>query len=63
MKKIYVILFTVFLNVALFSCTPTSLQEESPSATVGCCGEDGDLDPPPPPPPPPPGGKSIKGVK
>ncbi|WP_452228284.1 MULTISPECIES: hypothetical protein [unclassified Lacinutrix] len=52
MKKIYVILLTVFLNVALFSCTPTSIQEDAPTATVDCCDEDGDIDPPPPPPPP-----------
>ncbi|QRM90576.1 hypothetical protein FG167_15490 [Lacinutrix sp. WUR7] len=59
MKKIYVILFTVFLNVGLFSCTPTSMQEQVPSSTGECCGEDGDLEPPPPPPPPP-EGKTIK---
>ncbi len=51
MKKIYVIILTVFLNVVLFSCTPTSMQEDVPSATVDCCDEDGDIDPPPPPPP------------
>lgn len=53
MKKIYLILFTVFLNMALFSCTPQSITENGATETSECCGEDGDL---PPPPPPPPGG-------
>lgn len=51
MKKIYLILFTVFLNSALFSCTPTSIVEDGVKSTI-CCGEDGDIVPPPPPPPP-----------
>lgn len=50
MKKIYSILFTVFLNLAFFSCTPTSIVDEA-NTPQACCGEDGDLDLPPPPPP------------
>ncbi|WP_243471542.1 hypothetical protein [Winogradskyella sp. MH6] len=50
MKKISVILFTVFLNMAFFSCNPESITDEViPQA---CCGEDGEIPPPPPPPPP-----------
>jgi hypothetical protein len=49
MKKISIILFTVFLNVAFFSCNPESLTEEViPQA---CCDGNGEIDPPPPPPP------------
>ncbi|MAX71227.1 MAG: hypothetical protein CMC76_09030 [Flavobacteriaceae bacterium] len=52
MKKISVILFTVFLNMVFFSCNPESITDEvTPQA---CCGEGGEI--PPPPPPPPPGG-------
>ncbi len=47
------ILFTVFLNMGLFSCTPQAL-EDATQETQACC-EDGDILPPPPPPPPPPG--------
>ena len=50
MKKIYIIMFTVFLNGIIFSCTPENLKEEI-NTTQACCGEDGDLEPPPPPPP------------
>jgi len=53
MKKIYIILFTVFLNMGLFSCTPQSITSDLQD-TQACCGDDGEL--PPPPPPPPPGG-------
>ncbi|WP_347925504.1 hypothetical protein [Pontimicrobium sp. SW4] len=47
MKKISIILFTVFLNLGLFSCTPQPLDENASTAEV-CCGDDND--PPPPPP-------------
>ena len=50
MKKIYIILFTVFLNLALFSCSTQPL-EEPVKAEQACCGNNGG-DPPPPPPPP-----------
>lgn len=42
MKKILFIVFTVFLNVFIFSCTPTSIQEhfETEKATGG---EDGEI--------------------
>lgn len=53
MKKIYLLLLTVFLNVAFFSCTPEALNENV-TVPQACCGDDGEL--PPPPPPPPPGG-------
>ena len=49
MKKISLILFTVFLNLGLFSCTPQAISEEVKS-TQACCGDDGDFPPPPPPP-------------
>ncbi|MCW5516915.1 hypothetical protein [Muriicola sp. Z0-33] len=52
MKKIYVIVFTVFLNTAFLSCTPESYVEEAIEVEA-CCGDSGDI---PPPPPPPPGG-------
>jgi len=51
MKKIYIILFTVFLNLGFQSCTPEALTEDL-SAPQACCGDDQH----PPPPPPPPGG-------
>lgn len=50
MKKIYIIMLTVFLNLAFTSCTPQSLTDEV-STPQSCCGEDGDIIPPPPPPP------------
>jgi len=51
MKKIVLIVVTVFLNLGLFSCTPDAIvqQEKAPQA---CCGEDIVIPPPPPPPPP-----------
>lgn len=52
MKKIHLILFTVFLNMALFSCTPTTISDVQPPA-IGdgeCCGNGGDIPPPPPKP-------------
>ena len=56
MKKIVILLFTVFLNLGLYSCTPEVVEEEiTPQA---CCDEDGNIPPPPPPPPP---GKGIDG--
>ena len=56
MKKIYVIVLTVFLNLAFFSCTPEALEDQvlnTEQATdsddeTPCCDEDGDIDPPPP---------------
>lgn len=50
MKKIHLILFTVFLNMALFSCTPTAISDVQPSAVEDeeCCGDAGDIPPPPP---------------
>jgi len=52
MKKLYLLLFTVFLNLVFFSCTPQEISDNSNTAQA-CCGEGGDI---PPPPPPPPGG-------
>jgi len=51
MKKMFLIVVTVFLNLGLFSCTPDAViqQENVPQA---CCGEDIIIPPPPPPPPP-----------
>jgi hypothetical protein len=58
MKKIILITLTVFLNMALFSCsedddflTDESQKNEITQETQACCGEDGELPPPPPPPP------------
>lgn len=49
MKKLSIIIFTVFLNLAFFSCNPESIVDEAiPQA---CCGEEGNIPPPPPPPP------------
>ena len=48
MKRIYIILFTVFLNTALFSCTKDAIAEEE-VVLQACCGDDGDIPPPPPP--------------
>lgn len=45
MKKITLILFTVFLNIGLYSCTPEVIKENTmPQA---CCGEDIPFPPPP----------------
>ncbi|HNP67198.1 MAG TPA: hypothetical protein PKH16_04770 [Aequorivita sp.] len=49
MKKIILVLLTVFLNLGLFSCTPQAISEEVKS-TQACCGDDGHIPPPPPPP-------------
>jgi hypothetical protein len=51
MKKVYIILLTVFLNLGFYSCTPDSLAEEQVYLEA-CCGDGGNI----PPPPPPPGG-------
>ncbi len=51
MKKIYLILLTVFLNMALFSCTPQASSDLEPAATGDgqeCCGDGGNIPPPPP---------------
>ncbi len=63
MKRLFLIILTVFLNVSFFSCTSLDEDEyENPSQilTQGCCG-DGETDPPPPPPPPPGGGGTNNG--
>ncbi|MBL4888160.1 MAG: hypothetical protein JKZ03_06880 [Flavobacteriaceae bacterium] len=46
MKKLYLILFTVFLNLALFSCTPESINGETEEQQACCEKEE---TPPPPP--------------
>lgn len=51
MKKFTAIFFTVFLNLALLSCTPATLQDETQEPQA-CCGDEGPILPPPPPPPP-----------
>ena len=56
MKKLYVLLFTVFLNAAFMSCTPEAISDEIKEQA--CCGETGEI---PPPPPPPPGGDEVGG--
>ncbi|SDH29651.1 hypothetical protein [Winogradskyella thalassocola] len=54
MKKLSLIIFTVFLNMALFSCNPESIVDEViPQA---CCGDGGEIPPPDPPPTTPPTG-------
>ncbi|MCK7590633.1 hypothetical protein M0G43_08615 [Subsaxibacter sp. CAU 1640] len=47
MKKISAIIFTVFLNLALFSCTPTALQDDT-NEPQACCGDGTNIPPPPP---------------
>jgi hypothetical protein len=47
MKKLSIIMFTVFLNVAFFSCNPESIIDEV--VPQACCGDGGELPPPPPP--------------
>ena len=50
-------MFTVFLNLGFYSCTPEVVAEDlNPQA---CCDEEGNL--PPPPPPPPPGDDGLGG--
>lgn len=49
MKKLSLIVFTILLNLIVFSCNPESIVDEvTPKA---CCGEEGNIPPPPPPPP------------
>jgi len=52
MKKVYILLLAIVLNIALYSCTKPGVAEEG-FLIEACCGDDGDI---PPPPPPPPGG-------
>ncbi|MGJ8593300.1 MAG: hypothetical protein ACSHXF_12175 [Aquaticitalea sp.] len=47
MKKFTAIIFTVFLNFAIFSCTPAALQEDTTKSQV-CCGGEGEILPEPP---------------
>ncbi len=47
-----IVCLTVFLNLALFSCTPQAMNEDVKNNTQACCGDDGNIPPPPPPPPP-----------
>lgn len=45
MKKIILILLTVFLNGALFSCSPDSVSEDDTILEVRATeGEDGEID-------------------
>jgi hypothetical protein len=47
MKKIYLILLTVFLNMALFSCTPQAISETGKATTEqATTGDDGEILPP-----------------
>ena len=50
MKKIILIMLTVFLNVGLYSCTPTNNVDDDITPQA-CCGDDDEILPPPPPPP------------
>lgn len=43
MKKIYLILLTVFLNMVFFSCTPNSVNEDLPTVQTDI-GEDGEIE-------------------
>ena len=43
MKKIFLILFTVFLNMSFFSCTPNSISEDLDTVQTQI-GEDGEVD-------------------
>ncbi|MEZ4802997.1 MAG: hypothetical protein R2797_09515 [Gelidibacter sp.] len=47
MKKILAIFFTVFLNLAFYSCTPAALQDDTKTPQA-CCGNEGEILPPPP---------------
>ncbi len=49
MKKISIILFTVFLITTFFSCNPESLADEA--VPQMCSGEGTEVPPPPPTPP------------
>ena len=48
MKKLYIVIVVVVLNLSYFSCTPQHLSDEKPS-TQACCGDDIPIYPPPPP--------------
>jgi hypothetical protein len=51
MKKIYLIMFTVFLNIGMFSCSPETIKDEVNPQQVeepDCCGGDSPIPPPPP---------------
>ncbi|MFC5195766.1 hypothetical protein ACFPH8_10530 [Bizionia hallyeonensis] len=52
MKKLYVLLLMLAFNMAFYSCTPTSVADETNSQATDCCGNEADIPPPPPPPPP-----------
>ncbi|WNH09895.1 hypothetical protein [Thalassobellus suaedae] len=52
MKKIILVIPMVFLNLALYSCSPQEIQDNNTLNTVnnsdtGCCGDDGEILPPP----------------
>lgn len=47
MKKIYLIILTVFLSIASISCSPQGLADDNPEPQA-CCGEDDHIPPPPP---------------
>lgn len=47
MKKLYLIVLTVFLNMILFSCTPESISQDINEVGL-CCGDDGNIPPSPP---------------
>lgn len=51
-------MLTVFLNLAYFSCTPQTIDENglNVNGLEDCCDDDGEILPPPPPPPPTPPG-------
>ncbi len=44
-------MLTVFLNMAFYSCTPTSISDDGQVSAEDCCGNEGEIPPPPPPPP------------
>ncbi len=50
MKKIYIVVTAIILNMAYLSCTPQQLSDKS-AIPQACCGEEGTIPPPPPPPP------------
>lgn len=54
MKKVYLAILAVFLNMFLFSCTKEDVADtETLYHTVATEGDDSNPPPPPPPPPPP----------
>ncbi|WP_417197578.1 hypothetical protein [Bizionia sp.] len=50
MKTLYVLLFLLAMNMAFYSCTPTSVADETSAQATDCCGNEADIPPPPPPP-------------